>query len=125
MIIECGNHKASNSIRVALDHIYNLLVRYDLIDKLYLPNSLLANKKGKISQYETLLPIVPGKNFKFLISNVTTGVKLSKGDIYAVDANGHHIAPSDCYLVIPSKEVKETDADAGFLCKLNTIDKGI
>jgi len=121
VLIECGNHKASNAVQVALEHIHNLLARCDLIDERYLADSLSADQETAITQYETLSPIVPGKNFRFLISNVTTGRKLSKGESYAVDENGHHTAPSDCYLAIPSSEVRETDADAGFLCGLNII----
>ena len=32
---------------------------------------------------------------------------------------GYHVAPEDCYVVVPSKVVKSTDYDAGFLCRLN------
>jgi predicted deacylase len=119
--IECGNHEASNAAEVALEHIHNLLARCGLIDERYLADALSAHRETAITQYETLLPIVPGKNFRFLVPDVRTGLQLSKGDVYAVDDNGDHIAPSDCYLVLPSKEVRETDRDVGFLCRLNRI----
>jgi hypothetical protein len=41
--------------------------------------------------------------------------------VFAKDDNGEHIAPQDCYIVVPSRVVKVTDVDAGFLGCLNVL----
>jgi hypothetical protein len=74
-----------------------------------------------IEQYESIGAIKPGPNFKFLVPDVATGTKLSKGQVFAKDDNGEHIAPQDCYIVVPSRVVKVTDVDAGFLGCLNVL----
>ena len=48
MAIECGNHEAYDSVKVALDHIYNLLVKYKLMNRHDLAISLVPNLKRKI-----------------------------------------------------------------------------
>jgi hypothetical protein len=74
-----------------------------------------------IEQYESISAIKSGPNFKFLIPDVATGTKLSKGQVFAKDDNGERIAPEDCYIVVPSRVGKTKDVDAGFLACLNML----
>ena len=68
-----------------------------------------------ITFYESIQAIKSHAGFKFLIKDIKTGTKLSKGQKFAGDDHGDHVAPQDCYVVVPSRVVKATDADAGFL----------
>jgi hypothetical protein len=103
---------------MALDLIYSILVHKKLIDA-----SLWSEKKmtGTITQYESIQPIKPGANFRFIIEALETGTKLEKGQQFAIDDDRIHIAPQDCHVVVPSMIVKPTDFDAGFLGKKNLI----
>ena len=116
LIVECGNHLSKGGIDTAQVHMQALLSHY-----LILPVSAKAapNDGTTIEQYESIGAINPGPNFKFLIADVATGTKLNKGQVFATDDNGEHIAPQECYIVVPSRVVKSTDVDAGFLCKMN------
>lgn len=79
---------------------------------------ITAPKEGRD---ESIQAIQPHKNFRFLMEDVTTGTKLVKGQRFAVDDQGYHFAPENCYVVVPSKQVGPNDRDAGFLCRLNEI----
>ncbi len=118
LIVECGNHLSEGGIEAAQDHMQTLLAHYQI-----LPASAKAPKKDStiIEQYESISAIHPGPNFKFLIPDVATGTKLSKGQVFAKDDNGEHTAPQACYIVVPSRVVKATDVDAGFLGRLNML----
>ncbi len=116
LIVECGNHLSADGVHTAQDHMQAMLAHYQL-----LPVSTGAPQKNlqTIEQYESISAINPGLNFKFLIADVATGTKLTKGQVFAKDDNREHIAPQECYIVVPSRVVKSTDVDAGFLCKIN------
>ncbi|MGD9077838.1 MAG: succinylglutamate desuccinylase/aspartoacylase family protein [Desulfobacterales bacterium] len=118
LIVECGNHLSRSATHMALDLIYSILVHKKLIDA-----SLWSEKKmtGTITQYESIQPIKPGANFRFIIEALETGTKLEKGQQFAIDDDRIHIAPQDCHVVVPSMIVKPTDVDAGFLGKKNLI----
>ena len=118
LIVECGNHQSRQGVNTALNHMHALLAHYRI-----LPDSARVQKKAGaiIEQYESISAIKPGPNFKFLIPHVATGTKLSKGQVFAKDDHQEHIAPQECYIVVPSRVVKATDVDAGFLGRLNTI----
>ena len=116
-IVECGNHHSTQGTETALQHTYKLLSHHNLIKK---NDNSMPIPSSKIIQYESIQAIKPHSNFAFLVENIKTGTKLEKGQIFASDDHGDHIAPEDCYVVVPSKVVKSTDYDAGFLCKLNT-----
>jgi len=115
-IVECGNHNSARGVETAIQHSYSLLSHHNLIDKCY---RLKATPSSKIIQFESIQTIKPHSNFAFLVENIKTGTKLKKGQIFASDDHGDHIAPEDCYVVVPSKVVEFTDYDAGFLCRLN------
>ena len=118
LIVECGNHRSKQGMDTALNHIYALLAHYQMV-----PASVAGSQKNgsTIEQYESISAINPGPNFRFLIPNIATGTKLSKGQVYAKDDNGEHIASQACYIVVPSRVVKATDVDAGFLGRLNRL----
>lgn len=118
IIVECGNHLSEKGIETAQDHMQAMLADYQI-----LPASTKAPKKygETVEQYESISAIIPGSNFRFLLADVATGTKLAKGQLFAKDDNGEHIAPQECYIVVPSRVVKATDADAGFLGSLNLL----
>jgi succinylglutamate desuccinylase len=118
LIVECGNHMSEQGFDTALDHIQALLSHSQMFPASAGP---LKRDISAIEQYESISAIQPGPNFRFLIHEVATGARLKKGQVFGRDDNGDHIAPQDCYIVVPSRIVKSTDVDAGFLCKLNQI----
>jgi hypothetical protein len=118
LIVECGNHLSEKGIEIAQDHMQAMLSHYQVLPA----STKISPKDGAtIEQYESISAIKPGPNFKFLIPNVATGTKLSKGQVFAKDDNQEHIASQDCYIVVPSRVVKATDVDAGFLGRLNLV----
>jgi succinylglutamate desuccinylase len=120
MIVECGNHYAPQAVETARQHIYDFLAHHHLIDE---GNMTQKTTPAKITFYESILAIKPHAGFRFLIKDIKTGTKLSKGQKFAVDDLGDHFAPQDCYVVVPSRVVKATDVDAGFLGK-RTVREG-
>lgn len=115
LIVECGNHLSEHGIDTAQDHIQAMLAHYQMFRT---AAEAPKTKMPRIEQYESIGAIKPGPNFRFLITDVETGTKLAKGQLFGRDDNGDHIAPQDCYIVAPSRVVKSTDVDAGFLCKM-------
>jgi len=115
LIVECGNHLSKQGVDTALSHMQAMLAHYRMFrTAAEAPKTEILS----IEQYESIGAIKPGPNFKFLITDVETGTKLAKGQLFGRDDNGDHIAPQDCYIVAPSRVVKSTDVDAGFLCKM-------
>ncbi len=112
LIVECGNHYAKQAVETAKQHIHNFLGRHHLIDEGYM---LKEPTPARITFYESIQAIKPQAGFRFLIKDIKTGTKLSKGQKYARDDHSDHAAPQDCYVVVPSRLVKSTDDDAGFL----------
>jgi len=112
LIMECGNHYAPQAAETARKHIYSFLARHHLIDE---GHTMPETTPARITFYESIQAIKPHAGFKFLIKDIKIGTKLSKGQKFAADDHGDHVAPQDCYVVVPSRVVKATDADAGFL----------
>jgi succinylglutamate desuccinylase len=119
LIVECGNHRSKPAAKTALDHIHGILVHHHLIDASLRPWQKIPET---VIQYESIQPIKPGANFRFIVERLETGTKLEKGQQFAIDDNRTHIAPMDCHVVVPSLIVKPTDFDAGFLGKKNLIE---
>jgi succinylglutamate desuccinylase len=120
LIVECGNHYARQAVETARQHIYSFLAHYHLIDEGYL---IPETTPASITFYESIQAIKPHAGFRFSIKDIKTGTKLLKGQKFAVDDHGDHVAPQDCYVVVPSRLVKATDDDAGFLGK-RTVQQG-
>jgi succinylglutamate desuccinylase len=120
--LECGNNQGTNSTNVALYHIYSLLHHFKFMNNSTELQELnqYVESSDNIYQYETIQPIIPQKNFAFT-QDFATGAKLVKGELFAKSNNKTIYAPDDCYIVMPTKFVKETDEDAGFLCHLNLL----
>ena len=119
LIVECGNHYSRQAVNTARQHIYNFLAHHKLIDGDYM---LKTEPPASITLYESIQAIKPHAGFKFLVEDIKTGTKLSKGCKYARDDHGYHIAPQDCHVVVPSLVVKSSDYDAGFLGKRTMIE---
>jgi succinylglutamate desuccinylase len=119
LIVECGNHYAKQAVETARQHIHNFLVHHHLIDD---GNMLQAPTPARVTFYESIQAIKPHADFVFLIKDIKTGTKLSKGRKYAKDNHGYHVAPQDCHVVVPSLVVKSTDDDAGFLGRRTVVE---
>ena len=119
LIVECGNHHAAHGVETAADHIHRILAHHHLID----PDlrSQIPPPAG-ITRYDSIQAIKPHANFRFLIKEIRTGTRLNKGQQFARDDHGYHVAPQDCYVVVPSRVVKPTDSDAGFLGSLTLLE---
>ena len=119
LIVECGNHYAKQAVETARQHIHNFLALHDLIDEGYMSHETTP---ARVTFYESIQAIKPHADFVFLIKDIRTGTALSKGRKYAKDIRGYHVAPQDCYVVVPSLVVKPTDDDAGFLCRRTVLE---
>ena len=119
LIVECGNHYAKQAVETARQHIHNFLVRHDLIDEGYMSQETTP---ARVTVYESIQAIKPHADFAFLIKDIRTGTKLSKGRKFARDNRGYHVAPQDCHVVVPSLVVKSTDDDAGFLGRRTVVE---
>jgi len=119
LIVECGNHYSTQGAATALQHIYSILVHHHLIDEDYRSQE---KTPATITRYESIQAINPHNNFQFLVKDIKTGTKLKKGQKFAIDDRGYHIAPEDCFVVVPSKVVLSRDDDAGFLGRLTVLE---
>jgi|688.fasta_scaffold50100_5 succinylglutamate desuccinylase len=118
--VECGNHLSKNSIAVGLRHILELLGKLEMIDladfnNLLEPQNFNLPKQTVI--YKVEQKIVPQKGFRFLNPQVATGTLVKKGEIYAKTDLVDYVANKDLYIVMPDKNPKISDSDAGFLCR--------
>ncbi len=115
--IECGNHESADSVETALDHINRLLIHYKILNEKDILSCLPPQDEQLRRVYETITAIRPGLEFRFLDEKIVSESLLNRGEAFAWDRDhGEHIAPQDCYVMMPSKIIKSTDIDAGFLC---------
>ena len=119
LIVECGNHRDNQAVETARQHIHSFLARHHLIDESY---RLPQKPPACVTIYESIQAIKPHADFTFLIEDIKTGTRLSKGQKYAKDDHGDHIAPQDCHVVVPSLVVKATDDDARFLGRRTVVE---
>jgi hypothetical protein len=114
LMVECGNHRSQTGRETARMHIHRVLSHFGVMAG---GGSAHPGRPPKVVRYETLQAIVPQENFRFTIPDVATGCFLEAGRPFALDDRGEHLAPQDCYVVVPSRHVRPTDHDAGFLCR--------
>ncbi len=117
LAIECGNNTASSTVNVALEHVVMAINHFNLMDQEKLPiiEVVETDNQDVIEVYKFIAPIKPGINFKFIVDDVKTGTKVKSGQIFATDDIQKHVAPIDCYIIMPDKNPKLGDHDAGFL----------
>ncbi|MDP2630707.1 MAG: succinylglutamate desuccinylase/aspartoacylase family protein [Candidatus Uhrbacteria bacterium] len=122
LAVECGNHNSSHAINVALHHIHAVLQLFNMIQSDTFPSYAPIDKTSSPATiYETITPIKPHAGFHFFDSNVSTGTFAAKVAVFAIDDEMKHTAPQDCYIVMPDKNPKPGDFDAGFLCTKKEI----
>jgi succinylglutamate desuccinylase len=114
LMIECGNHQSQDGRQTAREHLLRALSHFGVVSADTEADLVPA---ARLTCYETIQPIIPRANFAFTVEDVATGYFLEAGRRYAVDDHGAHRAPEDCYVVVPSRHVRPTDHDAGFLCR--------
>lgn len=112
--IECGNHTATQGERVALEHIENALVSLGMMLPPEKSFRGLVQYEGQPRTYELIAPIKPRQGFVWDLP-VASEMPLKAGEQYAHDDFGTHIAPQDCYIMMPTAIPEPTDFDAGFL----------
>ncbi len=111
--IECGNHLSDNAFLVAKEQIFATLYKLKMI------NIIFEKKEIEIKKYLTIKKINIGRNFRFLVEDISTQTFLKKDTILSIDDdNGEQIISEDCYAFMPSKVINPNSEDAGFLCKL-------
>ncbi len=115
--IECGNRANPESMNVALKHISNFLLWYGLIDESDALRTQSPVPDGERRTYETIAAIVPGPQFEFALKELASEIFLPEGQEFAKDSRQVYCAPQDCYLMMPVKTIRESDIDAGFLCR--------
>ena len=76
-------------------------------------------KTDKTKNYTIIDAIKPAKNFYFLTDTIETDTPIKAGQIYARSDKGDYIASQDCVLLIPDKNPKPDDNDAGFLAVIS------
>jgi succinylglutamate desuccinylase len=117
LMFECGYNKSMDTLGYALDHINNALVYLDILDK---KDILHSDHEHQISEtlyiYDDMEPIKPGKNFRWTTgAEVENDAPIKAGQSYAIDNDGPKVASRDSILIIPDKNPKYGDHDAGFI----------
>ncbi len=114
--IECGNHASESGTTVALEHIEGALQELHMLKhgKSFRGTVYPGTKRT----YTLFASINPSSGFAFTIP-VESEMRLSKGQIFALDETGDHRAPQDCYLIMPAKDPNPGDTGAGFLATLD------
>lgn len=114
LMVECGNHADARGSEVAGRHIRRLLAYFGLIEAADLAP---LKQPDVVVRYDTIQPIVPRRGFSFRVKALRTGTRLAKGEVFAGDRTGDHVAPEDCYIAVPARFPDPDDTDAGFLCR--------
>ena len=123
--IECGNHESEQAVGVAWDHILELLIRREIISvKDFEGVYQLPKKPTEVQIYITHQKIVPQPGFRFLNAEVTTGTFVKKSEIYAKSDQQDYIAEKDLHVMMPDKNPRVKDSDAGFLCEREVVKVG-
>ncbi len=116
LTVECGNHNSKEAKNVALDHIISFCQDLNLIKITKNLEKIRPPDRKKIKLYQITQPIIPRPGFKFLDEeNIHTGYELKKGQIYAISDDQDYISPDNLELLLPDKNPKPGDHDAGFL----------
>ncbi len=93
--VECGYHKSSRAVDVALNSILNVLTHYGIVD---LPRSK-RNEQNVINMSSFVVKTSAGK----LSRNYQHLTKIKKGEVLARYDNGENIvAEADGYIIIPN-----------------------
>lgn len=116
--IECGNHSSPEAIDIASQHMNNAMVYFGMCD-----GTITKLEDGeKVKRYKSFQVVEPRDNFKYTLEGITTGTWISEGQVFAEDSAGPHVAPKDCFIMMPTKEVRDSDTDAGWLCDLECVE---
>ena len=109
--IECGNHFKRSSMKIAEHEVFNILSSLNML------HIDTHDTEHKMKAFEVIEHIPADEDFKWKVE-AKTGVKISKGQVFAESKNlGKIKASADSVLFMPSAKVDKNDTDAGFLCK--------
>jgi predicted deacylase len=107
--IECGNHESEEAIKTAEKQVTRILRNFGFIE------GKIKHEPLALNMYRSVGKIKAGPEFKWLLKDPESYVKLEEGEHICEDMeNGVQLAPKDCFLFVPSKAPKPSDEDAGF-----------
>lgn len=112
--VECGNHSSEEGATVALEHIERALESLGMLTERKVSFKGTVQYEGTPRTYELTAPIKPHAGFVWDLP-VASELFVAKGTQFAHDDLGTHVAPEDCYIIMPSKVPQPEDFDAGFL----------
>ncbi len=111
--IECGNHESPLGETVAMEHAERMLEHLGVLSTKR-TSFIGVSYEGKSRTYALIEAIKPAVGFTWTIP-ISSELFVPEGTVFATDSTREHVAPTDCYLMMPSKEPLSTDYDAGFL----------
>jgi succinylglutamate desuccinylase len=119
MAVECGNHNSKYGLDIAVYKIKQLFNFYKMSEfELNIPSfDTNLNPNHQVQVYELFEPIIPLSGFTFVDPNIHSEKFVKKGEIYAIAGSQKIKAKEDLYILMPSKNIKATDTDAGFLAR--------
>lgn len=124
--VECGNHNSSDAHLVAANIILKSMLQYQMISasdfencKEQLMLSREIKKRYRFVIFDTVVP--KSDDFKYLFNEEKTIIALNEGQIYAESEGQIFKTTKDCFLMMPSKNPKKSDVDAGFFCLRHPI----
>ena len=109
--VECGQHIDPVSAENGMKFMEEVFTHLNVLKK----NTRTVRKHKKdFYEFKQPIPVTPG--LQFTKKNLATVTPVRKGEVYARDNRGDIAADCDCAILFPSKTIRQTDADAGFLC---------
>jgi succinylglutamate desuccinylase len=116
LVIECGNHSSPHGESVAMEHIERVLEHLHALVRAATSFKQVNEYDGPMRTYRLTAPIKPGAAFVWTIP-VSSELFVTRGAVFAKDDTGHHVAPEDSFIIMPSKIPEPSDYDAGFLAQ--------
>lgn len=124
--VECGNHNSSDAHLVGANIILKSIYQHGMIGhgdfeqfKKELDLSREVKKRFRFVIFDTVIP--NSDDFKFLFKEDDTIIPLQQGQIYAESEGEIFKVEKDCFLMMPAKNIKKSDCDAGFFCLRHPI----
>jgi succinylglutamate desuccinylase len=124
--VECGNHNSSDAHLVGANIILKSMFQHEMISRadfeqfkkeLDIPREI--KKRYRFVIFDTIIP--NSDDFKFLFKEEETIIPFQQGQIYAECEGEIFKAQKDCFLMMPAKNIKKSDCDAGFFCLRHPI----
>ena len=109
--VECGQHIDPVSAENGFSFVEEVFTHMHALKE---TDRTVRKHKKDFYEFKRPIPVTPG--LRFTKTELGTVTPVRKGEVYARDDGGDIAAEYDCAILFPSKTIKQTDADAGFLC---------